>query len=518
MKEWAIAGFVLLGLTSCIENPQSKNPTIEYIKRPKIKKTGHTPIFDYDWLTSEIETYFLYFSSDSDLNQLDLVQNYYALHAYQPHWIDISDTLQHAEYLSILASADMHGLDRNTYHYDHLATNLENLSFFYFETGEINYQLWAESEILLSDGLILLTEHLKRGVFDPLSNEDYHYFISSKDTTFFSFGVFYAENLGDFFQNLMPSSAHYKALQNEYVKRLEKPESSRTNRDIDTLNTLRVNLERWRWHPLFTDIDEQVVYVNIPAFELYVLKADSVLMSSKVCVGIKRPKTYVTLYQNHLKNPENIPKPRHNETPILKDAITYLTLNPQWRVPSEIAKNEILRNIQKDSNYLSRMGYHVYQGNVQIDPHTVNWNAITPANLTYRFEQSAGELNALGKMKFMFPNKFSVYLHDTPSKNDYSRRDRAVSHGCVRVENYLELAHTLLSNIPKYDIDYLRKAIGLDKKNTKPLQTVNVFLNPPVPIIIDYKTAWVDPFGNLHIYPDVYERDLLVLEALQSLR
>ncbi|MDR0438366.1 MAG: L,D-transpeptidase family protein [Bacteroidales bacterium] len=517
MKKWEIVSFILLGLAAC-QTPQQEEtaPTIEYIKRPKIKNTADIPVFDYDWLTSEIETYFLYFSSDSDLNQLDLVRDYYALHAYQPHWIDISDTLQQAEYLSILASAETHGLDRNTYHYDRLATNLENLSFFYFETGKINYQLWAESEILLSDGLILFTEHLKRGVFDPLSNEDYHYFISSKDTIFFPFGVFYAENLWSFFQNLTPSNVQYKTLQNEYLKRLKKPESTRANRDIDTLNILRVNLERWRWHPLFTESDQNVVYVNIPAFELYVLKADSVLMSSKVCVGIKRPKTYATHYRNYLKNPEKTPKPRHNETPILKDKITYLTLNPQWRVPSEIAKNEILRNIQKDSNYLSRMGYHVYRGNVLIDPHSVNWNAITPANLTYRFEQSAGELNALGKMKFMFPNKFSVYLHDTPSKNDFLRRNRAVSHGCVRVENYLELAHTLLSNIPKYNIDYLRKTIGLDEENIRQLKTVNVFLNPPISVIIDYKTAWIDTDGNLHIYSDVYERDLLVLEALQK--
>jgi murein L,D-transpeptidase YcbB/YkuD len=296
---------------------------------------------------------------------------------------------------------------------------------------------------------------------------------------------------------------------------LEKPENTRTNKDTDTLNILRVNLERWRWNVLFTDTG-RVVYVNIPAFELLVLTGDSMLMSSKVCVGIKRPKTYATLYQDYLKNPEITPKPRHHETPILKSAIGYLVLNPQWRVPNSIAKNEILRNIQKDSNYLSKMGYHVYRGNVQIDPHTVDWQSITPADFPFRLEQSAGEQNALGKMKFMFPNKFSVYLHDTPSKKDFSRRDRAVSHGCIRVENYLELAHFLLSNKPKYDLAYLRKTIGLDRNATQQMQTVNLFFKPPIPIIIDYKTAWIDARGKLNIYTDVYERDLLVLEALRK--
>jgi murein L,D-transpeptidase YcbB/YkuD len=190
-------------------------------------------------------------------------------------------------------------------------------------------------------------------------------------------------------------------------------------------------------------------------------------------------------------------------------------LNPQWRVPSTIAKNEILRHIQKDPSYLGRMGYCLYRGNVQIDPYSEDWTQVSPDNFSYRIEQSAGEKNAMGKMKFMFPNRFSVYLHDTPSKNDYSRQDRAMSHGCVRVENYLELAHTLLSDVPKYDIAYLRKTIGLNKNNASSLKTVNLFFNPKIPIIIDYKTAWIDENGELQIFPDVYNRDHLVLEALK---
>jgi len=518
MKKWKIAGLIVLGLASCqVQQQEEPAPTIEYIKRPKIQRTADKPTFDYDWLASEIENYFNYFISDSVLHQPDLVQNYYASHDYQPHWIDISDTLQKTEFLNILAFADLHGLDKNTYHYDRLITNFENLSFFYFETGGINYQLWAESEILLSDALVLLTKHLKHGVFDPLNNEEYYYFIPSRELIFDPFGVFYVDDLWPFFHSLIPSHAQYKTLQNEYVKRLEKPENTRTGKDIDTLNVLRVNLERWRWNPLFTDINGRVVYVNIPAFELHVLQVDSVLMSSRVCVGIKRPKTFAALYQEYLRNPA-APKPKHNETPILQSAIGYLVLNPDWRVPSSIARNEILRNIQRDSNYLSRKGYHVYRGNVKIDPRTVDWQNITSDNFPFRIEQSAGEQNAMGRMKFMFPNPFSVYLHDTPSKQDYSRRNRAVSHGCVRVENYLELAHVLLSNSPIYNMAYLRRTLGLDRNSTQQLQTINLFLRPPVPVIIDYKTAWIDAQGQLQIYADVYERDVLVLEAFKGLR
>jgi murein L,D-transpeptidase YcbB/YkuD len=352
---------------------------------------------------------------------------------------------------------------------------------------------------------------LKRGVFDPLNCKDYHYFIPPKDTVFNPLDVFYADDLSLFFENLI-TSPHYWILQNEFAKRLEKPENTRTNRDFDTLNILRVNLERWRWNPLFTDTG-RVVYVNIPAFEMFVFRDDSVLMWSRVCVGLKRSATYATLYQEHLRNPQKTPKPRHNETPILKDAISYMVLNPDWRVPSSIARSTVLSNIQRDSNYLSRMGYHVYQGNVLIDPSSVDWQSITPENFPFRLEQSAGEQNAMGRMKFMFPNRFAVYLHDTPSKQDFSRRNRAVSAGCVRVEKYMELALALLSDMPRYDLTFLRNAIGLDGNNTQQLQTQNLFFRPPIPIIIDYKTAWIDTNGKLNIYTDVYERDRLILEA-----
>jgi murein L,D-transpeptidase YcbB/YkuD len=132
-------------------------------------------------------------------------------------------------------------------------------------------------------------------------------------------------------------------------------------------------------------------------------------------------------------------------------------------------------------------------------------------------EQSAGEQNSMGRMKFMFPNQFAVYLHDTPSKRDFERQNRAVSHGCVRVENYLEFALALLSDMPKYNLAYLRTAVGLDGNTTQKLKTENIFFRPPIPIIIDYKTAWIDANGNLQIFPDVYERDRLVLEALTNL-
>ncbi|MDR1951752.1 MAG: L,D-transpeptidase family protein, partial [Bacteroidales bacterium] len=506
MNRWNIVVFLLLGLLVSCQLPQQEEtaPNIEHIRRPKVENRIDNLFFDYDFLANEIENYFLDFDEEKILHQHGLVQSFYASQGYEPHWLDISDTSQHKEFLEILASAERHGLKKNTYHFDRLATNLENLSFFYFETGGINYQLWAESEILLSDAFILLTEHLKRGVFNALNDADYHYFIPPKDTVFEPFEVFYVDNLPHFFENLI-FTPRYLALQNELVKRLEKPEKSRTKKDTDTLNILRVNLERWRWNSLLPDTGK-VVYVNIPAFEMIVFTGNSARMTSKVCVGTKRPKTHAMLYQEHLKNPKTTVKPRHHETPILKDTIRYMVLNPDWRVPSSIARNTVLKNIQKDSNYLSKMGYLVYQGNVLIDPNSVDWQSMTSDNFPYHLEQSAGEQNAMGRMKFMFPNQHAVYLHDTPSKRDFSRQNRAVSHGCVRVENYMELALVLLSDMPKYDLAYLRKSIGLDGTTPKH-KTENVFFKTPIPIIIDYKTAWIDADGNLQIFSDVYERD-----------
>jgi len=514
MKAWKTVGFVLLGLTACQLPQQEKTaPAVERFMRSKIEKCVKNLFFDYERLASEIENYFVYFDEDSALHRRDLVYDFYASLNYEPYWIDISDTLQKAEYLHVLASAKLHGLNKNTYHFDRLVTNLENLSFFYFETGEINYQLWAESEVLLSDALILLAEHLKFGVFNPLNCHDYHYFIPPIDTVFDPFEVFFVEDLPHFFDNLV-TSPHYRALQREFIKRLETPEYLRTNRDVDTLNILRVNLERWRWNPLFVDTG-RVVYVNIPAFEMFVFRDDSVLMWSRVCVGMRRPSDYAALRREFLRNPRTTQRPRHNETPIFKDAISYMVLNPRWYVPHSIARGQVLRNIHRDSTYLSRMGYLVFQGNTQIDPNTVDWQSVTPDNLSFRFIQSSGAQNAMGRMKFMFPNRFSVYLHDTPSKREFSRRNRAVSHGCVRVENYLEFALVLLEDMPRYNRDYLRKAVGLDRSVAQDqLRTTSLFFRPPIPIIIDYKTAWIDADGNLQIYTDVYERDRLILAVL----
>ncbi|MCL2027345.1 MAG: L,D-transpeptidase family protein [Bacteroidales bacterium] len=515
MKPWRTVGAFLLGLASC-QLPQQESeiaPSIEYVKRPKVEIRLDKVLFNQGLLVSEIENYFLDLDSDSVLHQHDLVQNFYALQGYEPHWIDISDTLQHADFLSILRSSELHGLNENTYHFERLATNLENLSFFYFEAGSINYQLWAESEILFSDALILLAKHFKYGAFDPLNCENYHYFISSDHEILEPFQVFYEKDLSSFFENLLPSNVHYKSLQNEFAKRLETPENLRTSKDVDTLNVLRVNLERWRWNSLFADTG-RVVYVNIPAFEMLVFEDQSLLLTSKVCVGTKRPRDYASQLEDYKKNPRLHKKPAHFETPIFRDDISYMVLNPLWNVPSSIAKKTILRNIQKDSNYLSKMGYLVYSGSEQIDPHSVDWESVTMDNFPYRFQQPAGDQNALGKMKFMFPNRFAVYLHDTPTKRDFSRQNRAVSHGCVRVENYMELALILLSDMPKYDLDHLRKAIGLDKKTDQEMKTINLPLKSTTPIIIDYKTAWLDIDGNLQIFSDVYERDRLVLDAL----
>ncbi len=505
-----------MGVAACqTPEPENTSPNVQYIEPTKVTSLAKILTFDYFSLATEIDNYFSFFTEDSILYAPEQVYEKYKSRNNLPNWIYISDTSTNDKLLNVLNISELHGLDREIYHYSRLKTNLENLEFFYFQTGKINYQLWAESEILLSDGLLLLAKHLKQGAFDPFANENYHYYIPSQDTSFDPSEIFFAEDLTSFMEDLTPPNLQYKTLQYEYLKRLRKPEKSRTTANNDTLNILRVNMERWRWNNRLWSDSIHTVYVNIPAFQMFVLMGDSVLMTSKVCVGKKRPKGYSEQYEKYIKNPYAVQRPLLRETPLLKNEISYIVLNPQWRVPSNIAKNEVLRNVQRDSSFLERMDYIVYHGNTLIDPYSVNWHEVSPSKLPYRFEQAAGEKNALGEMKFMFPNVFSVYLHDTPTKRDFARKDRAVSHGCVRVENYLKLANILLSDMPKYNSAYIANALQ-NNTYSEEIRPENIFLKTRAPIVIDYKTAWINELGELQIYSDVYDRDRSVLEALKK--
>ena len=206
-----------------------------------------------------------------------------------------------------------------------------------------------------------------------------------------------------------------------------------------------------------------------------------------------------------------VDNPFPHETPLLNSVIHSVQVNPIWNIPRSIATKEIIVEAAKDPYYLANKNILVYdqRGRVVKDPETINWSKITKENCTYEFKQQPGEDNSLGKIKFLFENRSSVYLHDTPAKDAFHYRMRAVSHGCVRLEKPLDLAHTLFSDTVKYN------RIAKDMLEDDPTPE-DISLRPRVPVYITYKTCWVDQNGQLQFRGDVYGLDIVLYDYMKK--
>ena len=262
-------------------------------------------------------------------------------------------------------------------------------------------------------------------------------------------------------------------------------------RPEDIVQILRANMERWRWLP--DDLGQNHVFVNIADY-----RVDLVLDG-------KRVRSYAAVVGRS-----------YFRTPVFSNRIRYLVLDPTWEVPPSIAEDEILPAIREDRDYLQRMGLRVLSGwgadAREVDPGTIDWSGLGPRNFPYRLQQQPGPDNSLGRVKFMFPNAFNVYLHDSPAKSLFDRSARAFSHGCIRVEDALDLARRVLVAGGRPDV-----ARDLDAR-LESGQEKTVVLKEPIPIQIVYLTAFVDGDGTLQLRPDIYSRDQRILAALADRR
>ena len=250
------------------------------------------------------------------------------------------------------------------------------------------------------------------------------------------------------------------------------------------IDQIRVNLERARW--VFHNLPEDFVVVDIAGFQAYNYEGSDVTWTSKVQVG----------------------KP-FRKTPMFKSKIKYIVFNPTWTVPPTILKEDILPKIKKDPAYLKKMNISVIDRKGRIvDPESVKWSKYQKT-APFTFRQEPGPNNALGRMKFIFPNKYFIYLHDTPSRALYGRQDRAFSSGCIRVQKNIELAELLLNDPEKWNRESIQEVI--DGKET---QRVN--LPKPKPVILLYVTIWFDENDGIIFKKDVYDRDRQVLDGLNG--
>lgn len=236
---------------------------------------------------------------------------------------------------------------------------------------------------------------------------------------------------------------------------------------------IEVNLERWRWLP--RRLGDRYLLVNTAAFTARLVESGRPAVDLRVAVGS-----------------------RDKPTPTFSDTIRYLVLNPSWNVPREIAREEILPMALADPEYLERGGYRILGPEGEIDPATLDPAILHPARFPYRLQQAPGPRNALGRVKFMFPNPHAVYLHDTPERHLFDRTRRDFSHGCIRIERAVELATRLLAD--RWTPERARTALGSHLETT-------VVLPDPLPIHILYWTAWVDGEDGVSFRDDIYGRD-----------
>ncbi|QIE54747.1 L,D-transpeptidase family protein [Pikeienuella piscinae] len=259
------------------------------------------------------------------------------------------------------------------------------------------------------------------------------------------------------------------------------------NAGIDErIGQVEVNLERLRW--VNRPLGKRHIEVNQADFTVRLIDDGATLFAERVVVGSRR-----------------------HRTPEFSDEMTHLVFNPVWHVPRSIASKEILPALQEDPEYLSKKNMRLVSrdGYQTPDPAFTDWTLYSAADFPFAVKQNPGGGNALGRVKFMFPNRWSIYLHDTPSKRLFAKDARAFSHGCIRVQDPMRLAMALLELQEPNPDALIDRVLASGRETT-------VRLDTPVPVHLGYRTAWVDDEGRAQFRGDIYGRDARVLAALRA--
>ena len=245
----------------------------------------------------------------------------------------------------------------------------------------------------------------------------------------------------------------------------------------DVARTIELNMDRWRKLP--DDLGEHHILVNVPSFELEVHDHNQLPLRMRVVVGSNE-----------------------NRTPLFSSAMKYVVFSPYWNIPESIMTKETLPKIMKDPDYATKENLEVVKVSGKhvevIDPQDIDWTDVGASDIQLR--QKPGDGNSLGLVKFIFPNPYNVYLHDTPADNLFAKLTRNFSHGCIRVEKPQELAEYVLRDQPEWTPDRIRRAMHAGEEK-------HVILKEPIPVHILYFTAWVDDDGVLHLEKDIYGYD-----------
>jgi L,D-transpeptidase YcbB len=502
--------------------------------------------------------------SKEPLGSADDLAAVYEARAYAPIWLlDAGPSPAAEELMAAIGASPRHGLSSSDYHYAFIARRFKSPSVKL--AGRMGEKELAELEVVLSDAFVNLANHLANGKVDPVSICP-HWVVQREDQAIFGFlaGIRTAQDVRAALKALAPESVPYRSAMIEadrlreviatggwpvippgktlrkgdrspriiqirqrlcldgYLRKTDVTDETETLFDSDLeeavfmfqsrhglvtdaavgrrtlaalnrspedlLETVLVNLERWRWLP--RDLGPQHILVNAAAFSLGAFEHGQQVLEMRIIVG------------------EAI-----TQTPTFSQDMAYLVFNPYWNVPHGILERKILPKIRKDPTYIAKNHFEVIKGwkepPVLVAPATVDWSRVRADNFPGRLRQRPGPWNSLGRIKFIFPNRFSVYLHDTPGRHLFQRTVRTFSSGCIRVERPVELAVFVLGDGSGWDEDRIHRILKTGKTTAVPVQG-------DVTVHLVYWTFWVDEGGDPQYRADVYDRDRVLWKALNA--
>lgn len=413
------------------------------------------------------------------------VQTFYAGREYAPCWTRETGWNPRArQALDLLRRAADVGLLPERYAWATLQALPDSIAY---AAPAVQSEQLARLELRLTDALLRYTHHLRHGYLHPETRTPTTPTGSSATSSSAQHlhHALQAPDLAEAFRQAQPTTRGYRLLQAAWVRALHASpaDSVRLLRDTTAgFRRVALNLERLRWA---APADSEYLVVNIPAYRLQFIRHNRVVFAHRVVVG----------------KPES-------PTPVLSSRVASFVTAPEWRVPYSIAVQEILPALRRDPGFLAAHQYRLYNWrNQRISPWHVNWQALTPTRFPYTIRQQAGPTNALGRVVFYFPNQQIVFLHDTPGRAAFSHPNRALSHGCVRVENPVHLATYLLRRENRTsELPDLYRSI-------RHYATRSFELRRSLPIHLRYYTCETDN-GQLVFLPDIYHLDPPLATAL----
>ncbi len=358
--------------------------------------------------------------------------------------------------------------------------------------GARNAESVARLELALARAVALYASQASGGRTDPKRLSGYFDVSPPRiDTTAALTAIARADRVPAALDDFNPSHLGFRQLRAKLIEmrgeRREMAATDQTRRHALRERDIIANLERWRWLP--RELGQTHIWVNSPEAQINVMRGTEVVHRTRAVVG--RAET---------------------QTPVFSDSMSFIVFNPSWYVPISIVRRSMVGPASRNGGgYFARRGIQVTQGGRQVDASTINWASANVGR--YSFRQPPGTANALGRMKFMFPNRHAIYLHDTPSRGDFGRAGRTLSNGCVRVQNPEELAEMLLGiGMPgeTWTVQRIRGLYGPGERTVR--------FRQQIPIHLVYFTMTVDSTGSLVELPDVYGHNARVRAALTGMR